>query len=55
MPAELDPDSGAPMVMALLHGFVLQRTAFGLDDPASFAADVRAVLGSTGLFTSGGG
>jgi AcrR family transcriptional regulator len=53
--AELDPESGARVVMALLHGFVVQRTAFGLDDPAGFAADVRAVLGSTGLFDNGSG
>jgi hypothetical protein len=39
--------------MALLHGFVLQRTAFGLDDPAGFANDVRAVLSNARLFTNG--
>ncbi len=55
VPADLDPDSGARVVMALLHGFVLQRTAFGLDDPAGFAADVRAVLGRTGLVTGEAG
>jgi len=42
--AALDPDGGARVVMALLHGFVLQRTAFGLDDAAGFAQDVRALL-----------
>ncbi len=49
VPPELDPDRGARVVMALLHGFVLQRTAFGLDDPAGFAADVRAAVSDSGL------
>ena len=55
MPAELDPDRSARVVMALLHGFVLQRTAFGLDDPVGFASDVRTVLRDAGLFTTGTG
>lgn len=46
---ELDPDRGARVVMALLHGFVLQRTAFGLDDTAGFAHDVRVALSDAGL------
>ncbi|HEY3748367.1 MAG TPA: hypothetical protein VGL80_04135 [Pseudonocardiaceae bacterium] len=49
MPTELDPDRGARVVMALLHGFVLQDTAFGLDDPAGFTRDVRFVLSDAGL------
>lgn len=49
VPAGLDPDRGARVVMALLHGFVLQRTAFGLDDTAGFAQDVRAALSDTGV------
>lgn len=49
VPTELDPDRGARVVMALLHGFVLQRTAFGLDDTAGFVQDVRVVLNDAGL------
>ncbi|RCG21353.1 TetR/AcrR family transcriptional regulator [Streptomyces diacarni] len=45
---ELDPDRGARIVMALLHGFVLQYTAFGLDDTAGFKHDVRVALSGTG-------
>lgn len=50
VPSELDPDRGARVVMALLHGFVLQHTAFGLDDASGFAHDVRVALNGTGLF-----
>jgi AcrR family transcriptional regulator len=49
VPSELDPDRGARVVMALLHGFVLQRTAFGLEDTAGFAHDVRVALGDVGI------
>jgi AcrR family transcriptional regulator len=49
VPAELDPDRGARVVMALLHGFVLQYTAFGLDDTAGFIRDARVVLGDAGV------
>jgi hypothetical protein len=35
--------------MALLHGFVLQRVAFGLDDAEGFAQDVRAALADAGI------
>jgi AcrR family transcriptional regulator len=49
VPAELDPDRGARVVMALLHGFVLQRAAFGLDDTAGFAHDVRVALNGAGV------
>jgi AcrR family transcriptional regulator len=43
------PEAGRAtrVVMALLHGFVLQRTAFGLEDAAGFVQDVRAVLKTT--------
>ncbi|NKY47265.1 TetR/AcrR family transcriptional regulator [Nocardia cerradoensis] len=49
VPTELDPDRGARVVMALLHGFVLQHAAFGLTDTAGFADDVRVVLNDAGL------
>ncbi|AHH18234.1 putative transcriptional regulator, TetR family [Nocardia nova SH22a] len=49
VPAELDPDRGARVVMALLHGFVLQHAAFGLTDTAGFADDVRVALDDAGL------
>lgn len=47
VPVGLDPEQGSRIVMALLHGFVLQRVAFGLDDAAvaAFVRDVRVVLG----------
>jgi AcrR family transcriptional regulator len=44
VPTELDPERGARVVMALLHGFVLQHTAFGLDDTAGFTHDARIAL-----------
>lgn len=49
VPAELDPDRGARVVMALLHGFVLQHTAFALEDTAAFIRDVRIALSDAGL------
>jgi AcrR family transcriptional regulator len=49
VPGELDPDRGTRVVMALLHGFVLQRVAFGLDDAGEFAQDVRAALADAGV------
>ncbi|WP_328453301.1 TetR/AcrR family transcriptional regulator [Amycolatopsis sp. NBC_00438] len=54
VPAGLDPDRGARVVMALLHGFVLQHTAFGLDDTAGFIRDVRIALGDTGILRERG-
>ncbi|MFF4625505.1 hypothetical protein [Nonomuraea jabiensis] len=48
MPAELDPERGARIVMALLHGFVLQRVAFGLDDTDGFIQDVRVLFAGVG-------
>jgi hypothetical protein len=33
----------------VLHGFIVQRTAFGLDDPAGFTRDVRTVLSDAGV------
>jgi AcrR family transcriptional regulator len=44
--AGLDPEHGARVVMALLHGFLLQRIALGLDDVEAFVQAARA------LFTS---
>lgn len=49
VPPGLDPDRGARVVMALLHGFVLQRTAFGLEDIAEFIGDIRTMLGGAGV------
>ena len=42
--AELNPEGVARALMALLHGFVLQRTAFGLTDIESFVRAARALL-----------
>lgn len=51
VPGEVDPDRGARIVIALLHGFLLQRTAFGLDDTLGFTHDIRALLDGAGLIT----
>lgn len=52
--ADLDVDRATRVVMALLHGFVLQRVAFGLDDVAGFAEDARGALAGMGLRATGG-
>ena len=49
VPADLDPDDGARVVMALLPGFILQRQAFGLDDVEGFVRAVHALLSRTPL------
>jgi AcrR family transcriptional regulator len=49
VPSDLDPERGTRVVMALLHGFVLQRVAFGLDDTEGFTNDVRAALADAGV------
>ncbi len=49
VPADLDPDDGARVVMALLPGFILQRQAFGLDDVEGFVRAVHALLRRTPL------
>ncbi|WP_432011127.1 TetR/AcrR family transcriptional regulator [Streptomyces cucumeris] len=43
-PPTVRPDHGARVVMGLLHGFLLQRVAFGLTDTAQCNADIRALL-----------
>jgi AcrR family transcriptional regulator len=45
----LDVDRATRVVMALLHGFVLQRTAFGLGDPHGFLDDVDLVFAEVGM------
>jgi hypothetical protein len=52
VPADLDPDRGTRVVMALLHGFILQRTAFGLDDTAGFTHDARTLLSDAGILVT---
>lgn len=52
VPRGLDPDIGARVVMALLHGVVLQRAAFGLDDPDRFALEARTMLGAAGVLST---
>ncbi|WP_433580366.1 TetR/AcrR family transcriptional regulator [Nocardia brasiliensis] len=49
VPSELDPDRGARVVMALLHGFIVQRTAFGLTDATGFIREVLVLLGDAGI------
>lgn len=48
VPVTLDPGYGARVVMALLHGLVLQRVAFGLTDPAVLTGDIRTLMGGVG-------
>jgi AcrR family transcriptional regulator len=40
-----EPERGARVVMGLLHGFLIQRVAFGLADPAGFGDDIRVLFG----------
>lgn len=49
VPSSLNPGRITRVVMALLHGFVLQHTAFGLDDTQGLARDTRAVLSAAGV------
>jgi|SRR5690625_1100679 len=46
---DLDLDRATRVVMALLHGFVLQRTAFDLRDTSGFLDDVDIVFTTAGL------
>lgn len=45
VPVTLNADHGARVVMGLLHGLVLQRIAFGLNDPALMTGDIRILMG----------
>ena len=44
VPAELDPEQGSRMVIALLHGVILQRVAFGLEDLAGITDSWRLLV-----------
>ncbi|NEB77801.1 TetR/AcrR family transcriptional regulator [Streptomyces sp. SID14478] len=44
VPPSVRPDHGARVVMGLLHGFLLQRVAFGLTDTAQYSADIKSLL-----------
>lgn len=44
VPKNTDPERGARVLMGLLHGFLLQRVAFGLPDPAGFDEDIRTLF-----------
>ncbi|MER5888855.1 helix-turn-helix domain-containing protein [Streptomyces sp. NPDC001941] len=44
----VDPERGARLVMGLLHGFLLQRVAFGLTDTTGFNDDIRTLLEGAG-------
>jgi AcrR family transcriptional regulator len=44
VPKNTDPERGARVLMGLLHGFLLQRVAFGLPDPAGFDEDTRTLF-----------
>lgn len=47
VPATMEPERGARMVMGLLHGFLLQRAAFDLTDTATFSQDIRILIEGT--------
>lgn len=47
VPAALEPERGARVVMGLLHGFLLQRAAFDLTDTAAFSQDIRILIEGT--------
>jgi len=40
----VEPENGARILIGLLHGFLLQRVAFGLTDTAGYNDAVRALL-----------
>ena len=44
MAAGLGPERGSRVVVGLLHGFILQRTDFGLDDCNGFVQDIRSLM-----------
>lgn len=44
----VDPDRVARVVMGLLHGFLLQRVAFGLTDTTGFNDDLQTLLKDPG-------
>lgn len=44
VPATVEPERGARMVMGLLHGFLLQRVAFDLTDTTGFTGDLKTLL-----------
>lgn len=46
---DVDAETGARMIVALLHGFTIQRVAFGLTDVEGFAHHVRAAMAGAGL------
>lgn len=48
VPDALDADAASRVIMALTHGFLLQRVAFGLDDTDDFLPAVYAVLNTSG-------
>ncbi|MGW1752181.1 TetR family transcriptional regulator C-terminal domain-containing protein [Streptomyces sp. NPDC002092] len=41
----VEPESGARVLIGLLHGILLQRVAFGLTDTVGFNEAVRGLLG----------
>jgi AcrR family transcriptional regulator len=47
VPLTVQPEHGARVLMGLLHGFLLQRVAFGLTDTTGFGDDVWTLLGGT--------
>jgi AcrR family transcriptional regulator len=51
VPIDIDPENGSRVVMALLHGFIVQRVAFGLTDVTGFAHDARSILIESGMLT----
>lgn len=48
VPADLVPEAGARVVMAVVPGFVMQRAVFGYRDVDGFVAAVQTLLGAPG-------
>ncbi|WP_179429956.1 TetR/AcrR family transcriptional regulator [Spelaeicoccus albus] len=46
---QINPDGASRVVMALLHGFILQRVAFGLEDLDGIRDDAMTILRGAGL------
>ncbi|MGI8418162.1 MAG: TetR/AcrR family transcriptional regulator [Nakamurella sp.] len=49
VPDGIDPDRGSRVVMALLHGFIVQRVAFGFEELDGVRDDASAILRDAGF------
>jgi AcrR family transcriptional regulator len=44
LPADLDPKACARVVVSALQGYMIQRSAFGIDDPELFSRGLRSLF-----------